>query len=154
MLGPCKSKGKWKVVDLLESLKIRSRKPKQANWEKFEIIALINAKKSKYEANLEVVDLQNDMETSVKKWRRILKIVINNGCYEHHLNIPTCKDKWGSFYGDYKKEHNYTSGTKHNEEYWDMFVEEKIIQGLPKNFRKMSFEFINSFMNKKSCKIL
>jgi hypothetical protein len=93
-LGPsCKSKGKWKVVDLLKSLKIRTRKPKQANWENFEIIAFINAKKYKHEANLEVVDLRDNMETSVKKWSYISKIVINNGHSEHHLNIPTYKDE-------------------------------------------------------------
>ncbi len=90
MLSPsCKSKGKWKVVDSSKSLEIRTRKPKQANWENFEIIALINAKKFKHKAKLEVVDLKDNMETFVKKWKRILEIVINNGRFEHHLNIPT-----------------------------------------------------------------
>lgn len=100
---------------------------------------------------MEVFDLQNNMETSVKKWRRISRIIINNGHSKHHLNIPTYKDKWGILNGNYKKKHDYTSGTRHNEEYWDMFVEEKIIQGMPKNFRKMFFEFIKSFMSNKPC---
>jgi hypothetical protein len=47
------------------------------------------------------------METSIKKWKHIL----NNGRVEHHLNIPTYKDKWGFLYGDCKKKkHNYKSG--------------------------------------------
>jgi hypothetical protein len=57
----------------------------------------------------------------------------------------------GFFMVTTKKNHDYTSGARHNEEYWDMFVEEKITQGLPKNFRKMFFEFINSFMSNKPC---
>lgn len=118
------------------------------NWENFEIIALIHAKKYEYEANLEVVDLRNNMETSIKKWKHIL----NNGRIEHHLNIPTYKDKWGFLYGDCKKKKTQLQKwTRHNEEYWDMFVEGEITQGLPKNIRKMLFEFINSFMNNKPC---
>jgi hypothetical protein len=61
------------------------------------------------------------------------------------------KNKWGFLFGDYKKKHDYMSGTKHNEKYWDMYVEEKITQGLPKNFKKMFIEFIDSFMSSTPC---
>jgi hypothetical protein len=33
----------------------------------------INAKKAKHEASLEVVDLRNNMETTIIKWKHILK---------------------------------------------------------------------------------
>jgi hypothetical protein len=46
------------------------------------------------------------METSVTKWKCIIKLVITNGNFEHHHNEPTCKDKWGSLYGKYKKIHD------------------------------------------------
>ncbi len=56
MLGPHKSKGKRKVLDSLKLLEIGTWKPRQINWENFEIIALINGKKFEHEANLEIVD--------------------------------------------------------------------------------------------------
>jgi len=50
--------------------------------------------------------------------------------------------------GDYKKIHDYMSGMGHNEEYWDMSTKEKITQGWPKNFSKVFFELIDSFMSR------
>jgi len=55
----------------IRSLVIKTRKLKQVKWENFEIIALINAKKFEHEANLEIVDSQNNMETLVTKWKHI-----------------------------------------------------------------------------------
>jgi hypothetical protein len=34
--------------------------------------------------------------------------------FEHSYNKITYKAKWGSFYGDYKKIHDYMGGIKHN----------------------------------------
>lgn len=71
MLSLHKSKGKWKILDSSKSFETKTRKPKQVSWENFEIIALINAKKFKHEANLEIVDSWNNMETLVTKWKHI-----------------------------------------------------------------------------------
>jgi hypothetical protein len=63
-------KGKRKVENSSKSLEIRARKPKQTNWVNSEIKALINAKKAEHEASLDVVvDSQDNMETSVTKWK-------------------------------------------------------------------------------------
>jgi hypothetical protein len=52
----------------------------------------------------------------------------NSQSHYHHLrNRPTYKDKWGYLYGDYKKIHDYQSVIGHNEKYWDMFVEDKVL---------------------------
>jgi hypothetical protein len=89
----------------------------------------INAKKDKNEASLEVVDLKDNMETTITKWKHISKGLMANSQfhYHHHYSRPTCKDKWGSLYGDYKKIHDYQSVISHNEKYWDMFVEDKVL---------------------------
>ncbi len=93
------------------------------------------------------------METTITKWKHISKGVMANSQshYHHHHNIPTCKDKWGSLYGDYKKIHDYQSVIGHNEKYWDMFVEDKVLQGLLRNFNKVFFELIDIFMNRRPC---
>jgi hypothetical protein len=51
--------------------KIKARKPKQANWGNCKISLLINAKKIENHASLEVVDFQNNMESSITKWKCI-----------------------------------------------------------------------------------
>ncbi len=69
-----KNKRKRKVTNSLNTLKIKTRKLKQANWENSEIMALTNAWKVEHEANLDVVDSQDNMETLVTKWNQIVKL--------------------------------------------------------------------------------
>jgi len=100
---------------------------------------------------LEVVDLRNNMETTIKKWKRIFEVIMANFHFHHHRNKPTYKDKWGSLYGDYKKIHDYQNVTCHNEEYWDMSTKDKVSHGLLTNFSKVFFELIDIFMNNRPC---
>ncbi len=102
------------------------------------VLAFINAKKIKHETSLEVdVDSRNNMEITIKKLKHISKVIMANFHYHHHCNGPTYKDKWGSFYGDYKKIHEYQNVTCHNEEYQNMSVKNKVSQGLSKNFNNV-----------------
>jgi hypothetical protein len=78
------------------------------------------------------------------------EVVMVNGHSEHHHNGPTCKDKWGPLYGEYKNIHDYISGTGHIEEYWEMSIKERTTQSLPKYFFKVYFELIDSFMHNKT----
>jgi hypothetical protein len=72
--------------------------------------------------------------------------------FEHPCNVLACKDKTRSFYGKYKKIHNYMmNGTCHNEEYREMLIEDKIAQNLPKQFCKVFFKLMDSFMNNIPC---
>jgi hypothetical protein len=89
----------------------------------------INAKKFEHKISLEVVDLKDNMETKITKWKHIFKGIMANfqSHYYHHHNKPICKDKWRSFYGDYKKIHDYQSVINRNLKYWDMFVEDKVL---------------------------
>jgi hypothetical protein len=55
----------------LDYVEIKTRKPKQANWENSKVLAIINAKKVEHEASLEVVDSRDNMETTITKWKHI-----------------------------------------------------------------------------------
>jgi predicted metal-dependent RNase len=92
-----KNKGKQKVVNL-DCVEVRTRKPKQANWENLEVLTFINAKKVEHEISLEVVDLRDNMETTITKWKHIFEVIMVNFHFHHHYNRPTYKDKWGSLY--------------------------------------------------------
>ncbi len=91
------------------------------------------------------------METLVTKWKCIIELVNTNGSFEHHHNEPTCKDKWGFLCGKYKNIHDYVSSMSHNKEYSEIYAKDKNMQSFPKHFRKMYFEFIDSFMSNKPC---
>jgi hypothetical protein len=54
-------------------------------------------------------------------------------------------------YGDYKKIHDYQNVSNHNEEYHDMSIKDKVLQGLLRNFSRVCFELIDIFMNSKHC---
>jgi hypothetical protein len=66
------------------------------------------------------------METTITKWKCIFEVIMENFHFHHHYDEPTCKDKWEALYGNYKKIHYYQNVTSHNEEYWDMFVKDKV----------------------------
>jgi hypothetical protein len=91
------------------------------------------------------------METSVTKWKRISTFVMANGHYKHFHNEATCKDKWVSLYGDYKKITNYMGVTSHNDNYWEMSIKDKVAPGLPKSFNMSYFDFIDQFMHNSMC---
>lgn len=145
-----KSKRKHKVVDL-DYVEIKARKPIYANWDNGKILAPTSVKKAKHEANLDIVDLIINMETTITKWKHIFELGMTNGHYVHHHNGTTCKGKWGFMYGNYKRIHDYLCVTNHNENYWEMFVKYKATQGLSKNFNILFFELIDAFMNIKPC---
>ncbi len=98
-----KSKRKHKVVDL-DYVEIKARKPIYANWDNAKILALTSAKKAKQEANLDIIDSINNMETTITKWKHIFKLVMTNGHYVHHRNGSTCKGKWEFMYMETTKE--------------------------------------------------
>ncbi len=117
-----KSKGKQKIVGL-DSVEIKTRKPRQANWVNSKVLAFINAKKVKHETSLEAdVDSKDNMKITITKWKHISKVIMANFHSHHHCNRLTYKDKWGSFYGDYKKIHDYQNVTCHNVEYQNMSI--------------------------------
>ncbi len=48
-----------------------------------------------------------------------------------HCNGSTCKDKWGTIYGNFKNIHDHMNGYGLDEEYWNMNLKHKIDLGLP-----------------------
>ncbi len=70
-----------------------------------------------------------------------------NGHFQHFRNETICKDKWWSSNRDCKKINNYKDATNHNEDYSKMFVENRVTQGLPRNFNKSYFDLIDEFMH-------
>jgi hypothetical protein len=89
---------------------IKSRKPTKSNLEKFEVLSLINAKKVEHEVSLEVVDSKKTWNyrsqcINILENKNEMEAHINDQFdhFEHSYNKITYKAKWGSFYGDYKK---------------------------------------------------
>jgi hypothetical protein len=61
-------------------------------------------------------------------------------------NSATCKDKWGVLPRDFKKIYEYKIGTGNNQNYWSMNMEEKLAQGLLRNFGQGLYEMIVEFL--------
>lgn len=89
-----KSKGKCKVVEP-NYIEIKTRKPKQANWENAKMFAFISVKKVEHKANLNIIDSKDNMEIEITKWKCISKVVLTNGHSAHHHNEVAYMDKWG-----------------------------------------------------------
>ncbi len=98
-----------------------------------------------------MVDYRDTMETSITKWKHISTFFMANGHSKHFNNGTTCKNKWGSLYGDYKKIIDYMGVIGYNEDYWEMSTKDKVTQGLHKSFNKSYFDLIDEFMHNRLC---
>ncbi len=67
--------------------------------------------------SLELVDPQDQFETTIVKLGKFAKIVTQDGNSLHPCNGSTCKDKWGSIYDNFKETHDYMQSTGHSETY-------------------------------------
>jgi hypothetical protein len=88
--GPPKkksNKGKKIAPPNFDSImhEVHSKKPRHPNWEHKEVMALIQAKKEEHTIGLNKLDpIDKLVETSVTKWKRILKVVMSTG-FSYHL---------------------------------------------------------------------
>jgi hypothetical protein len=60
-----------------------------------------------------------------------------------------CKDKWRTFFGEFKKKFNYMLKTIHNEDYWAMNLQGKATFHLPQLFNEYSYDVILEFVDSK-----
>jgi hypothetical protein len=60
---------------------------------------------------MDKVDLRDQFETTITKWKKIFAVVMNVDLSLHMKNGLACKDKWGSIYGKFKKIFNHISRT-------------------------------------------
>jgi hypothetical protein len=68
--------------------------------------------------------------------------VINARRSNQFKNRATCKDKWGSNVGDFKKIYDYKVGTKNNQDYWSMTNAKKSTTKLPQSFGEAFMTFM------------
>lgn len=74
---------------------------------------------------------------------------MNVSLYQHMRINQMCKDKWGTFFGKFKKKFNYMLKTIHNEDYWAMNLQGKATFHLLHLFNKNSYDAILEFMGSK-----
>ncbi len=67
----------------------------------------------------------------------------------HMGNIPTCKEKWTTVYGVYKRIPDQMVATCQNEIFWNMCATNRLTSNLPRLFNKSIFKMIDSFMNRR-----
>jgi hypothetical protein len=74
-----------------------SRKERDPNWTKQEILPLVEAKRQVYMDELAVEDPKKLMNPELRKWRKIA-LVINNGKQDKvEQDNHACKYKWSTF---------------------------------------------------------
>jgi hypothetical protein len=96
---------------------------------------------------LDVVDSWDCFESSTIKWEKKFASMMGFGHNTHVKNGSTCKEKWATIYGDYKRIQDYMGVTSQNEHFWNMFATNKLASNLLKLFNKSVFEMINLLMN-------
>lgn len=74
-------------------------------------------KKAKHEKMMAKVDHQHKFETTVSKWKKILKPIMKECCSEHVKNGLTCKDKWSSITSNFKNIFDFMVNIGQNQDY-------------------------------------
>jgi hypothetical protein len=65
----------------------------------------------------------------------------------HVRNGSTCKEKWATIYGDYKRIQDYMGVTSQYERFWNMFATNGLASNLLRLFNKSVLEIINLLMS-------
>jgi len=95
---------------------VQIKKPREANWEHVKFLVM-QMKNAKHEKMMEKVDCQHKFETTISKWRKILRPIMKEGCSEHVKNDFTCKDKWSSITSNFKKKFDFMASIGQNQDY-------------------------------------
>ncbi len=64
--------------------------------------------------------MRDEFKIVETKWKKSFVILMSVGFFEHMRNNPTCKDKWGVIFGNFKKIFDHWLGTWQNENDWAM----------------------------------
>jgi hypothetical protein len=94
------------------------KKPCQLNWEYAKIVKLIQAKTQEHIVAIDLVDLCDQFQRTVTKWKNIIVCVMDACCCQHVKNKPTYRNKWHDFNRDQKILFYYMVKIGHNEKYW------------------------------------
>jgi hypothetical protein len=88
------------------------------NWEYAKIVMLIWAKKQEHIVVIDPVDLCDQFQKMVTKWKNII-VCAMDACYCQHVrNKPTYRNKWHAFNKDFKILFYNMVKIGHNKKYW------------------------------------
>jgi hypothetical protein len=79
---------------------------------------LIQAKKQEHIVAIDLVDLCDQFQTMVTKWKNIIECVMDACCCQHVRKKTTYRNKWHAFKRDFKILFYYMVKIGQNEEYW------------------------------------
>jgi len=121
----------------------KARKERGPNWEKDEVLLLIQAKKAQHEREKGIINLRDNMIPETTKWRRIANEVTRGACSPCLRDGQVCKTKWNQLLPEYKKIADYSTRRGRDfSDYCNMHLTEKK-EGLPQLFNEDFFNAIH-----------
>jgi len=82
------------------------------------LLGWFKRKKQEHIVVIDPVDLRDQFQTMVTKWKNIIACVMDACCCQHVRNKPTYRNKWHAFNGEFKIIFYYMVKIVDNEEYW------------------------------------
>jgi hypothetical protein len=73
-----------------EPAPVRSRRPRQRNWESAEMVTLIKAKAAEHHAVGNIVDTRSQMVTTQQKWTRVSRAIMAERVLPHERDDSSC----------------------------------------------------------------
>ena len=130
-----------------------SKKERDPNWSKSEILCLIELKRQEYIDEMTVKDARELMCPELGKWGKIaLKLNAAKGEGDVERGGEACKYKWNTLLSDFKKIWDFHCRTGRNsEEYFtDTTKEEKALHKLPKSFYAVAYRSMSEWLRNKA----
>ncbi|KAG0578609.1 hypothetical protein KC19_4G036600 [Ceratodon purpureus] len=131
----------------------RSKKDRDPNWTKSEILSLIEAKRQEHLDELTVDDPRELMCPELGKWGKIAVLLnATKGDGDVHRDRDSCKYKWNTLMADFKKIWDFHSRTGRNsEEYFrETTPAEKKLHNLPKTFYFVAYKNMAEWLRDKA----
>ena len=92
----------------------RARKDRDPNWNKVEILDMVDCKDAKHLEELDIEDSHDIMQPETSKWTHIASKVNVAGNRAYHRHGATYKYKWQTLLSYYKKIADFHSGIRMN----------------------------------------
>ena len=130
-----------------------SKKERDPNWSKAEILSLIEAKRQEYLEEMSVDDPRELICPELGKWGKIAKILnASKGEGDVDRDRDACKYKWSTLLSDFKKIWGFHARTERNsQEYFtETTAEQKKVLKLPKAFYAVAYRNMSEWLKDKA----
>ena len=128
----------------------KKKKERDPNWNRMEILALVQVKQEEFMEELQTDDPRELMNIDITKWERVSLLVNIGSGISYYRSPEACKYKWQTLLPNYKRVADLYKETRVNSmTYFEMSFGKRRQKELPKNFDPYVYDEMHTWLRHK-----